>query len=260
MNLGTSKPSVEEMGRIKHHFINNLSIHDYYSAGKFEEEVLHFLESYFENNNSIIMTGGSGLYIDAVCQGISHIPKVDFHIRETVKRSYQKGHFQELLNELKENDPNYFDEVDKNNPIRIMRAIEIIRQTGKKYSELRKHELRGRDFNILKIGLERDRNILYERINKRMDKMILKGLFDEARKLYPHKELNALQTVGYQEIFDHYDGHYNKEEAIRLLKRNTRRYAKRQLTWFKKDPDIQWFHPDTYDQIVNTVKEFIRSS
>ncbi len=260
LNIGTAKPTPVEMDGIIHHFINNLSIHDYYSAGRFETEVLNFLQSYYKDHIHVIMAGGSGLYINAICNGISQMPQPDDLIRQRLKRAFETGHIKDLLTELKKKDPEYYGEVDKNNQKRILRALEVIRQTSKKYSDLRNPDLRQREFRILKIGLDMERDLLYKRINNRMDNMISRGLFEEAGKLYPFKELNSLQTVGYQEIFNHIDGQYDIEETVRLLKRNSRRYAKRQLTWFKKDQDIKWFQPDAYDQILNVVNEFIATT
>ena len=259
MNIGTAKPAPEQLAEVKHHFINNLSIKEYYSAGRFEEDVIRFLDSYFKQHNHVIMVGGSGFYMNAVCEGISHMPPPDAQIRQQLLKELKMSNMSHLYDELSEKDPEYFMIADKRNPKRILRALEVIRQTGFKYSELRNQVKKKRNFRILKIGLDTDRKELYDRINRRMDEMISNGLFEEAGSLYPQKNLNALQTVGYQEIFDHLDGLYDREETIRLLKRNSRRYAKRQITWFKKDPSITWFHPDQYNEILKRVLTFLKA-
>jgi tRNA dimethylallyltransferase len=253
ITLGTAKPSPNELAEAKHHFINNLSIYEDYDVNKFEKDSLALMESLFQERDLLIMTGGSGLYLDAIYKGLDQIPAVDAIIREEIIKTYQEKGLVYLQEEVRKNDPDYFLKVDQKNPQRLMRAIEVFRGTGKPFSSFHQKSSITRPFKIIKIGLERPREELYERIDKRMDQMIEKGLFEEAEKFYPLRHLNALQTVGYTEIFDFLAGKYNKEEAIRLLKRNSRRYAKRQLTWFKKDTEIKWFHPEEQQEVIQYI-------
>jgi len=254
MEIGTAKPDEEELNAAKHHFINSHSITEDISAGEYEFLALVKLNDLFEKHKFVILTGGSGLYIDAVTQGFADIPKIDPSVREELNASLASKGIDHLVERLKALDPDYYDKVDKKNPHRVMRALEVCIGTGKPYSQQRKPPKKDRPFQIIKIGLELPREALYERINTRMDKMIEQGLFDEAKQLEPYKNHNALQTVGYKEIFDYFDGKYDKEEAVRLLKRNTRRYAKRQMTWFKRDQDIRWYSPDDYQKIIAYVE------
>jgi tRNA dimethylallyltransferase len=253
ISLGTAKPSNEDLATIKHHFINNLSIHDAYDVNQFEKDSMTLMEQLFQEKEVLIMTGGSGLYLDAIYNGLDQIPSIDPEIRNQVIDEYQQKGLDFLQEEIKNIDPKYYSKVDLNNPQRLMRAIEVYRGTGKPFSSFHQKSKAQRPFQIIKIGLERPREELYERINLRMDQMIAKGLFEEAEKFYPWRNLNALQTVGYTEIFGYLDGKYDKEEAIRLLKRNSRRYAKRQLTWFKKDLEIHWFHPENQAEILKFI-------
>ncbi|MCH7396685.1 tRNA (adenosine(37)-N6)-dimethylallyltransferase MiaA [Belliella sp. DSM 107340] len=248
-NLGTAKPSSEELSLVKHHFINNLSIFDDYDVKTFEEEALGLLEEIFQKHDKTIMTGGSGLYVDAICNGFDAIPSIDPAIRKEIIQLYEKNGIEYLQKEVEEFDPHYYGHVDQKNPQRLMRALEVIRGTGQPYSSFRVKKKTKRPFGIIKIGLELDREFLYKRIDQRMDMMIEAGLFEEAAGLYPFRDLNALQTVGYSEIFGFLEGQYDKEEAGRLLKRNSRRYAKRQMTWFRKDEEIKWFNPNQQEMI-----------
>ncbi|MDO9550896.1 tRNA (adenosine(37)-N6)-dimethylallyltransferase MiaA [Rhodonellum sp.] len=257
MELGTAKPSAEELKMARHHFINTLSIHEEYDVKKFERDTLFLLETLFESHDLVVMTGGSGLYVDAICKGFDDIDAVDPNIRRELIQSFESEGIEPLQRELLNCDPEYYRTVDLQNPQRLMRALEVFRGTGKPFSAFREKKIQPRPFGIIKIGLERDREDLYVRINLRMDQMIEKGLFDEAEGLYPFRHLNALQTVGYSEIFGFIEGKYDKEEAVRLLKRNSRRYAKRQFTWFKKDEQIHWFHPDQYLEIQNLIRNHI---
>ncbi len=250
MNIGTAKPRASELREVKHYFINNLSIRDSYNIADFEKEAIDLVTSYFLKNDVLILTGGSGLYVKAVCEGIDNIPGVDPEIRISLNNLLQEKGLGMLVEKLKEHDPEYFQKVDLNNPQRVIRALEVCLGTGKPYSGFLKGRKQDRTFQTIKIGLNLSRELLYDRINTRMDQMISDGLFEEARGLYPFKEVNALQTVGYKEIFDYMDGKYDRSEAIRLLKRNSRRYAKRQLTWFTRDPDIKWFSPSEQDEVV----------
>lgn len=250
MKIGTAKPTPEELSEIRHYFIDSLSIHDEYNAGMFETEALGLLQKLYKEKDIIIMAGGSGLYCKAVWEGFDEMPVVDPEVREKLNAELHQKGLKKLVLELEDRDPEYFKKVDKNNPQRIVRALEIIRSTGKKYTYFRNRKTSNpRFFKTLKAGLELDREVVYKRIDDRMDQMIDQGLFEEAKRLYPFKAFNALQTVGYTEIFDYLDGKYDYHEAVRLLKRNSRRYAKRQLTWFKRDPDITWFRPDEYERI-----------
>jgi len=241
------------MQGVQHHFVNFISIDQEFSAGKFELSVLALLPDLFKKNNKAIMTGGSGLYIQAVCQGMNDIPDVDISFREQLYQEFHNHGLPTLLEELKVKDPEYYCAVDKKNPQRVIRALEICRGSGKPYSSFRVDEQVSRDFNIIKIGLNRAREELFARIDERMDEMINDGLFEEAKKYYEKRHLNALKTVGYTEIFEYIDDLYDKQEALRLLKRNSHRYAKRQLTWFKKDPEFTWFHPDDRKEILNFI-------
>ncbi|SFU17405.1 tRNA dimethylallyltransferase [Algoriphagus locisalis] len=249
MNLGTAKPSSDELNEVPHHFINSLSIEQEYDVRKFEREALALLDSLFQNHQVVIMTGGSGLFADAVVNGLDEMPEIDPGVRARIIEEYEEKGLVFLQEEIAKNDPEYFAKVDQKNPQRLMRALEIWRGTGQKFSSFRVKSKKERPFEVIKIGLERDREELYSRIDTRMDQMITAGLFDEADALFGKRHLNALQTLGYSEIFGYLEGKYDKEEAIRLLKRNSRRYAKRQMTWFKKDESIRWFSPEMQEEI-----------
>jgi tRNA dimethylallyltransferase len=250
MELGTAKPSSEELADVKHHMINTLSVQEEYDVKKFEEEAILLLDHLFREKNSVIMTGGSGLFSDAVVKGLDDMPEIDPEIREQVILDYQNNGLKWLQDQIMLEDPEYFEQVDRQNPQRLMRALEIIRGTGQKFSSFRVKKQVERPFKVIKIGLSRDREELYARIDERMDQMIEKGLFEEATSFFELRHLNALQTVGYSEIFGFLEGKYDRVEAVRLLKRNSRRYAKRQLTWFRRDEDIKWFHPDQSEEIM----------
>jgi len=255
MNIGTAKPDKMELQEAKHHFVNQLSVQEPYDVRRFERDALFLLDRLFERQKCVIMTGGSGLYIDAVCKGFDDIPSVEPGIREELMEIYQVYGLARLQELLSKADPDYFNVVDRENPHRMIRALEVYRGTGKPFSSYREKKVAERPFTIIKIGLERDRAELYARINERMDLMVERGLFEEAASLYHLRHLNALQTVGYSEIFDHIDGKYDREEAIRLMKRNSRRYAKRQMTWFRRDEDYVWFHPSQTDQIISYITD-----
>jgi tRNA dimethylallyltransferase len=255
LNIGTAKPAPEQLHTVKHHFIDFLSVTEDYDAGKFEEEVLKLLDKLFVTKDIVIMTGGSGLYIEAVCNGFDRLPDGDEDIRKQLSELFKKQGIAALQVQLKMLDPEYFSKVDISNPQRLMRAIEVCWLTGKKYSQLRQHGKTKRNFSIIKIGLEVARKILYERINQRVDKMISAGLTDEAKSVFPFRTANPLQTVGYKELFEFFDGKISFEDAIELIKRNTRRYAKRQLTWFRKDREFTWFNPQDVKKIVAHLEE-----
>lgn len=254
MEVGTAKPSREELARVPHHFINSLSIWESYDVKKYEKDALGLLHDLFQKHDIVIMTGGSGLFLEIVMHGMDDMPDIDPHIRQSLIDTFGQKGIGFLQDELKRLDPEYFGIVDRNNPQRLMRALEVCMGTGKPYSTFRQKKNVEREFATILLGLEREREELYGRIDQRMDQMIAAGLIAEAEALYAHRHLNALQTVGYSEIFDYLDGEYSYEEAVRLLKRNSRRYAKRQLTWFKRYPEMRWFHPDDFAGIVNYVQ------
>lgn len=254
MEIGTAKPSATERATVPHHFVDCLSVADDYDAGRFGEEALAVVERLFRSHPFVVVCGGSGLYIKAMLEGFDDMPEVPAAVREEVTHDYRLHGLQGLQAELMDKDPDYYEVVDRQNPQRLMRALEVIRHTGKPFSSYHRKEKRELPFNVVKIGLELEREELYRRIDARMDAMIHAGLFDEAKVLFPQRHLPALQTVGYQEIFGFLEGSYDREEAIRLLKRNSRRYAKRQLTWFRRDPEIKWFHPDQLNAIVAYVE------
>ncbi len=257
MNIGTAKPTLQELEAAKHYFINYKSIHEYYSAGRFEVDVVKLLSKY--RKGTILMTGGSGLYIKAVCEGIDEFPGPDLALRNNLQIKFEEKGLDHLTNELKSLDYDTWKSIDLKNPKRVIRALEVIQQTGRKYSELKNNEKKSRDFDVLKIGLDMNREDLFNRINLRVDGMLEAGLLDEVQSLLPFRNLTALQTVGYAEFFEYFDGKYDLDEAIRLCKRNTRRYAKRQLTWFRKDENIHWFSPDNYEQILSLISNYIAS-
>ena len=247
--IGTAAPTQEQLNRVRHHFVGTLSLDDYYSAARFEEEVIALLPSLFSVHRQVVMTGGSMMYIDAVCKGIDDLPTIDNETRACVLKKYQEEGLDAIRAELKLLDPLYYQQVDLKNHKRIIHAIEICRITGRPYSSLRTQQEKDRPFRILKIGLQREREELFRRINDRTESMLHQGWLEEARSVYPFRHLNALNTVGYKELFQYLDGNWSLSEAIEKIKRNTRVYAKKQITWFKKDNRIAWFHPDQVDEI-----------
>jgi tRNA dimethylallyltransferase len=253
LETGTAKPTPAELSRASHHFINTHSIEQPYDAGTYGREALELIHTLFQKYETLILCGGSGLYIKAVLDGFDEMPEIPSGMREQITEEYQSKGLQWLQEKVKVVDPDFFEQADINNPHRLIRALELFSASGLRPSQLRASEKRQHDFNIIKIGLELEREQLYSRINARMDAMIEKGLFDEARRFFPQRNLNALQTVGYREIFEYIEGKYDREEAIRLLKRNTRRYAKRQLTWFKRDPEMHWFNPDQVEEMIGLI-------
>lgn len=259
MNIGTAKPSEEEMAGVKHYFVNDRSIEEEFSAGKFEREALAVLKIEFKNSDVCIMSGGSGLYIDALCLGLNDFPAVGAEARATLNKELKEQGIAKLYKELQKVDPIYAEEVQSNNTQRIIRALEIYRSSNISYSSLRTGLNSERDFNIHYIGLELPREELYLKINRRMDQMIEAGLFEEAERLIKFRDKNALQTVGYTEVYQHLDGLIDKQEAIRLLKRNSRRYAKRQLTWFKRNQATKWFSPLETIEISKYVNELLEA-
>jgi tRNA dimethylallyltransferase len=259
MIIGTAVPTDTQLETIKHHFIRFLSIKDYYSSSLFERDVLELLPQLFSKNNLTLMSGGSGMYIDAVCNGIDDIPDVDPLVREKYIARYREEGITGLIETLKLLDPEHYAKVDLKNYKRIIRALEICETAGRPYSSFLKKQKRERDFGIIKIGLERSRDDLYRRINSRVDYMISIGLEEEAKRLYDFRNLNALNSVGYKEFFDLFDGKISREKAIELIKRNSRRYSKRQMTWWGKDKEIRWFQPGHVGEIINYIAHSICS-
>lgn len=257
--IGTAAPTADQLAMIPHHFVGNLSIHDSYNVSQYEKEVLTLLNKKMDTLPVMIMVGGSGLYINAVCNGIDELPDPDPLLRTKLNDLFQKKGLPALQKLLAELDPEYYQQVDKNNPKRLLRAIEVCKQTGKKYSALRQNKTVKRPFHILKIGLELPRPILNQRIHLRTEQMMTAGWLDEAGTVYPFRHLNALNTVGYKELFAHFDGKLTLEEAVEKIKTNTRRYAKRQMTWFKKDPSIHWFHPEAAADILAFINQYQQS-
>ena len=252
MSIGTAKPDADELAAVKHHFIDSHSIHENFSVGDFEKQALALLDKLFKEYDAVIMAGGSGLYIKAVCEGFDNLPVADAGTRDKLNKDFTEFGIKHLQELLKEVDPDYYEQVDIQNPQRLIRALEVFETTGKPISYYRKSTVNKRPFNIVKIGLNLPRDILYQQINYRVDKMLELGLLDEVRSLIPHRGLNALNTVGYSELFDHFDGNIDLESALELIKQNTRHFAKRQLTWFRKDKDMHWLEADGED-VVNAI-------
>lgn len=251
LEIGTAKPSAEQLAEVPHHFISSRSIHDEYNAASFGEEALSTVRKLFESHDRVVVCGGSGLYIRALLEGFDDVPEIPEGVREKITEEYTSKGLAWLQDQVKTNDPEYYEIVDEKNPHRLIRALEIWRATGMQMSHWRKQSKRENDFGVVKIGLTLPSEELYKRIDARMDKMLADGLFEEAGRLYQYRDLQALQTVGYREIFAYMDKSYDRDEAIRLLKRNTRHYAKRQMTWFRKDTEFAWVRPDQWDEIVN---------
>lgn len=253
LKIGTARPTEEQMQQIKHYFVGTLGLEDYYSASLFEQQVLELLSQLFQTHDYALMTGGSMMYIDAVCDGIDDIPTIDDETRVLMKRRLDEEGLEQLCEDLKKLDPEYYQMVDKQNPRRVVHALEICTMTGQTYTSFRRREKRERPFRIIKIGLNRPREELYARINQRVDEMMAGGLLEEVKTMYPKRSLNALNTVGYKELFDYIDGRWPLEEAVERIKGNTRRYARKQLTWYKKDDQIRWFHPDEITTIIDYI-------
>jgi len=256
MSIGTAVPSEEELNQVKHHFIQNISIHDDYNVGQFEKDAVMTLNNLFKENNIVVMVGGSGLYVDAVLKGLDDFPDVDPRIREELKNQLEKNGIQSLQEQLKKLDFETYQKIDIENHQRVIRALEICIGTKSSYSSFLTDKRKERNFIPIKIGLTADRNIIYDRINLRVDIMMKNGLLNEVKKLLPHKDLNALQTVGYRELFSYMQGDMTLDFAISEIKKNTRRFAKRQLTWYRKDQEIQWFdYKDAQKHIIEFIKE-----
>lgn len=253
MPIGTAQPSDDQLQVAEHHFIASHDIKDNLSCGEYEVQALARLEKLFADHDYVVAVGGSGLYVRALCEGMDDLPQADESLRAELGRRLEAEGVGALAEQLRELDPVYYEVVDRSNPARVVRALEVCLQTGRPYSEQRTGERRSRPFGIVKIGVDLPRAELYDRINRRVDQMLADGLEAEARALHPYRELNALQTVGYREFFDYFDGRTGYDEAVELIKRNSRRYAKRQLTWFRRDPEIRWFRPDDDDAILEYI-------
>ena len=252
--IGTAPPSKKELSIIRHHFVQHISIEEEYNVGKFEKQAIKKIEELFCFKDKLILVGGSGLYIDAICYGLDEMPKISSRNRDEIRQLYKNKGINFLLSELKEKDPIFYEQVDKRNPHRLMRALEVIYSANKPFSSFRKRKVKKRNFNIVKVGLQiGDRNNLYNKINTRVDNMIKKGLIEEVESLKKHRNKNALQTVGYKEIFEYFDGKHTLEEAIDKIKQNTRRFAKRQITWNNRDKDITYFSPSKINDIINFI-------
>lgn len=253
LKIGTACPTDEERREVKHYFVGTLSLEDYYSASLYEQQVIALLGTLFNTHDYALMSGGSMMYIDAVCNGIDDIPTIDEETRKTMKQRLQEEGLERLCEELRQRDPEYYEIVDRQNPKRVVHALEICTMTGKTYTSFRKREQRQRPFRIIKIGPNRERQELYDRINARVDEMMENGFLEEAKELFGLKHLNALNTVGYKELFEYLEGRWTLDEAVERIKGNTRRYARKQLTWYKKDEQVRWFHPDQKENIINYI-------
>lgn len=257
--IGTCAPTPKQQSIVKHYFVGNHQLHDYYSAAKYEQDALSLLTRLFNGeedgieHDTALLSGGSMMYIDAVCKGIDEIPTVDNNTRELMKQRLASEGLEALVEELKQLDPEHWAIVDRNNPRRVVHALEICHMTGKTYTSFRTNSIKQRPFNIVKIGLNRPRDILYDRINQRVLTMMEQGLENEARKVYPLRHLNSLNTVGYKELFAYFDGLIPQEEAVRQIQSNTRQYMRKQLTWYKKDESVTWFEPDNIEDILKYI-------
>lgn len=258
LKIGAAPPSVRELGMVKHHLIGQLSVEDDYNAGDFEKEALQIVDRIFKNHEAAVLVGGSGMYMQALTEGFDDMPEGNPHIRVSLREELESQGLEKLLKELYEKDPNFYHIVDRQNPQRVMRALEVIRSTGQPYSSFRKGEKAKRPFNILKIGITLPREELYAHINRRVDKMVEAGLEEEVKSLLPFREKNALKTVGYREFVRYFDGEWDRETAIAEIKKNSRRYAKRQLTWFRRDDEIKWFGPKEIEAIREYVLKHTR--
>ena len=254
LKIGTAAPTAEQQQLVKHYFVGTKSIDDYYNASMYEQEVLELLDA--ERSTFHVLSGGSMMYIDAVCNGIDDIPTVRDDIREEMKRRYAEEGLEALCEDLHRLDPEHYAIVDRQNHRRVIHALEICYQTGRTYTSFRTQQKKERPFRIVKIGLNRDREELYNRINQRVDQMMEDGLLDEVKSLISKRNTNALNTVGYKELFDYFDGRWSLDEAVERIKGNTRRYARKQLTWYKRDADMRWFHPDNIEEILNYLTQY----
>lgn len=260
MSIGTAAPTQEQLEEVTHYFVKILELQQYYSAAQYEEDVIQLISQLKHSHNNLLLSGGSMMYIDAVCNGIDDIPSIAPEIREVLKERLQTEGIEQLRNELRLLDPEYYNIVDLKNPKRIVHALEIYYTSGKTYTSFRTRRKKERPFEIIKIGLRRERNELFERINKRVDIMIQEGWIEEAKRLYPYRHLNALNTVGYKELFNYIDGTWNLDFAIEKIKKNTRDYAKKQMTWFEHDANIHWFLPDNEKEIMDFISDNSQST
>lgn len=256
LRIGTAAPTTEQLARVRHFFVGTLHLTDYYSASMYEQDVMSLLDDLFQKSDYALLSGGSMMYIDAVCNGIDDIPTVSNDIRLTLKQRLTKEGLTALVEELRKLDPEHYAIVDRQNPRRVVHALEICHMTGRTYTSFRKAEKKQRPFTIIKIGLNRDREELYQRINLRVDAMMKEGLLKEVEELREYRELNALNTVGYKELFDYFDGRWPLSEAVERIKGNTRRYARKQLTWFKRDQKMRWFHPNEKQNIMTYITQY----
>lgn len=250
LKIGTAAPTHEQLQRVQHYFVGTLKLTDYYSAAQYEAEALQLLGTLFTEHDTVLLTGGSMMYVDAICKGIDDIPTVDTETRQLMLYKYETEGLERLCSELKLLDPEYYKIVDLKNPKRVVHALEICYMTGKTYTSFRTQQKKERSFRIIKIGLTRDREELYQRINRRVEQMITDGLVEEARRVYPYRTLNSLNTVGYKEIFKYLDGEWTLSFAIEKIQQNSRIYSRKQMTWFKRDQDIHWFHPEQETEIL----------
>ena len=256
LRIGTASPTPEQLAKVRHYFVGTLNIGDYYSASMYEQDVMTLLGQLFKTSDYALLSGGSMMYIDAVCNGIDDIPTVDEKTRTLMKRRLAEEGLEKLVEELRRIDPEHYEVVDRQNPRRVVHALEICHMTGQTYTSFRKAEKKQRPFEIIKIGLNREREELYNRINRRVDSMMEQGLLKEAEETLPYRQANALNTVGYKELFSYFDGIWELDEAVERIKGNTRRYARKQLTWFKRDQQMKWFHPDEQEQIMKYISEY----
>jgi len=256
--IGTAAPTAEEQARVKHYFVATRDLEEDYNAGQYERDALVLLEDLFKTHEVVVMSGGSMLYADAVCKGLDDLPNVPAEIRQEVKAVYEKGGLEWLQAEVQRLDPDYWEIVDQQNPARLAHCIEMCRMTGKTYSSLRTNPNKERPFRIVKVALERPREVLYDRINRRVEQMVKDGLVEEARAVYPKRQLNSLQTVGYRELFAYFDGEYDLDRAIELIQQNSRHYAKRQMTWFRHDKDIHWLNAnESYETNIHLIDDLL---
>lgn len=253
LKIGTASPTPEQMARVKHHFVGHLALTDYYSAARYEEEAMECLASQFLTNDYALLTGGSMMYVDAVCKGIDDIPTVDAETRAFMMERYEQEGLEPLCAELRLLDPEYYRVVDLKNPKRVIHALEICHMTGRTYTSFRTQSCKERPFRIVKIGLRREREELYERINRRVDIMMEEGLLEEVKSVLPYRHLNSLNTVGYKELFMYLDGEWTLDFAVEKIKQNSRIYSRKQMMWFKRDAGIHWFHPDEAEEILGFV-------
>jgi tRNA dimethylallyltransferase len=254
LKIGTAAPTAEQLACVPHHLVGTLQLTDYYSAARYEEEAMAVITRLFESHDTVLLTGGSMMYVDAVCNGIDDIPTVDADTRELMMRRYHEEGLERLCAELRLLDPEYYSIVDLKNPKRVIHALEICYMTGRTYTSYRTQQKKERPFRIIKVGLRREREELYERINRRVDIMMEQGLLDEAQRFYPYRTLNSLNTVGYKELFAYLDGECTLAFAVEKIKQNSRIYSRKQMTWFKRDESIHWFHPDREEQIMELIK------